>query len=301
MKKRNALLIGFALLISLPLCCCLYVSPSKLFGRMMTYYNRPVDSYVIPREKLPIDVIFAENKDEIIQFVYEFPQQEYKIYSVWNSGRFYLDSINDAIKSPLRKGYQWEPHIVDLIKKHTVPGTLALDIGAHIGTQTLALAKAVGDSGHVLAFEPQPKIFRELFLNMHLNGMKNVSFFWAGVGSHEGKVELSPFTNGNEGGTGLYGGTGTFVQLMTIDSLRLENVSLVKIDVEGKENEVLAGAKETILRCRPVILIEIMGGHDVATATQEVREKIQETIRILENMKYTVKKIQTHDYLALPN
>ncbi len=303
-----------ALLTSLLLCCCFFISPSNLFAkkkkhhRKMTHHNRSVDksqpgelTTVVPLGDLPIDFIFGANKNEIIQFVYGFPHHEYKIYSAWNSGRFYVDPINDVIKNHIRMGHLWEPHLVDLIQKYTVPGTVVLDIGAHIGTHTLILANAVGDNGHVLAFEPQPKIFRELFFNMHLNGIKNVSYFWAGVGSHEGEIELSPFTNGNEGGTGLYGGTGSFVQLMTIDSLKLENVSLMKIDVEGQENQVLAGAKETILRCRPVILIEIMGGNEIATASQEVREMIQNTIKILESMNYTVRQIQIHDYLALPN
>lgn len=158
----------------------------------------------------------------------------------------------------------------------------------------------MGNTGTVFAFEPQPKIFRELFLNMALNELSNIWFFYGGVGDKMGQIELSPIVQGNEGGTGLWGGTGKFVPLVTIDSLNLKNVSLMKIDVEGQENAVLDGAKETILRERPVILIEIMGGHDADTAPPEIRQKIQHTIQKLEDLNYSVHKIVTHDYLAVP-
>jgi FkbM family methyltransferase len=175
-----------------------------------------------------------------------------------------------------------------------------LDVGAHIGTHTIKLAKAVGPSGRVIAFEPQPKIFRELFMNMKINQLKNVTFYWAGVGATVGQIELSPLVATNEGGTGLDGGTGRFVELLTIDSLHLQNVSLMKIDVEGMEDQALEGAKETIASNRPAIVIEIQGGNNFANAPQEVRQKIMHTLDKLDNMGYRVTQLDIHDWLAVP-
>jgi FkbM family methyltransferase len=201
----------------------------------------------------------------------------------------------------MKRGGTWESHIQDLIRKYSVAGSIVLDIGAHIGTHTLVMSQAVGTEGHVLAFEPQPKTFRELFLNMAINDLKNISFYWAGVGDRAGNIELGPMHESNEGGTGLGGGTGQTVQLLTVDSLGLSNVSLMKIDVEGMEDQVLLGARETILANRPVIIIEIMGGHDIGDPSKETRQKILHTIDMLEEMGYKVQQLWRHDWIAFPS
>lgn len=256
--------------------------------------------YTIPFKALPYAAILGENQETAINFIRAFPTDEYRLYTT-NFGSFYLDPIDDIIKNELSRGVQWESYVADAINQYTKPGSLALDIGAHIGTLTLVMSHAVGPQGAVFAFEPQPKIFRELFLNMSVNNLANVEFFWAGVGDHDGEIELSPFFPMSEGSTQLAGGTDEFVQLLTIDSLNLENVSLIKIDVEQQEDQVLSGAKETILRCRPVILIEIMGGYDIATAPEDIKTKILNTVGILKEMNYSVQQIRIHDYLAIPN
>ena len=70
--------------------------------------------------------------------------------------------------------------------------------------------------------------------------------------------------------------------------------------MEHYENEVLAGAVETIRRNRPVILIEIMGGEYYERASPAVLERIHGTWDRLETLGYTVKPVAGHDYIALP-
>ncbi len=250
----------------------------------------------------PFQQVLGQNREQMIELIRAFPKDAYQLFSVSKSGYFYLDRINsfDYIKSRLRKGKTWEEHLQKLIHQYSLPGSVVLDIGAHIGTLTLKMAQAVGPQGQVLAFEPQPKIFRELFLNMAINQLCNISFYSAGVGDREGSIELAPLVENNEGGTPLIGGTGEFVPLLTIDSLHLSNVSLMKIDVEGMEDQVIEGARETILANRPTIIIEIMGGNDFATASKEVRLKILQTIDKIEQLGYCVTQIRTHDWLATP-
>lgn len=239
-------------------------------------------------------------KDEIKTYIEQFPFHEYQLVSVPGNGFYYIDNPNDLIKNFLSKGEMWEAHIAHLIQQHAKAGTVVLDIGAHIGTHTLIASKVVGPEGKVYAFEPQPKLFRELVLNMRANKIENVYFYWSAVGDQKGEVELNPLSSSNEGGTEVCGGSGKFVEIMTIDQLELTNVSLMKIDVEGMENQVLDGAKKTILRNRPVIIIEIMGGHILQTASEEVKEMIFGTINKLNELGYDVHQLWAHDWIAFP-
>jgi|SRR5580700_6160577 FkbM family methyltransferase len=268
-----------------------------------------------PQTKSEIDLIYTKDqeyyeriigenrhRDAMIQFIHQVSMENYTIYHTPLQGKFYLEEKHDCIKNILRSGEPWEPQIQKLFSAYIRPNSTVLDIGAHIGTHTLAMSKLVGPNGRVIAFEPQPKIFRELFLNMQLNEADNVFFYPAAVGDHKGTIELAPFVWDNEGGTSLLGGgTGQFVPLITIDSLHLSNVSLMKIDVEMMENPVLDGAKRTIARCRPIIIIEIQGNYSFESAPPEIKHEILTTISKLEGMKYQVTCIGRADYLAIPS
>ncbi|MBI2743516.1 MAG: FkbM family methyltransferase [Chlamydiales bacterium] len=240
---------------------------------------------------------------EMIELIDQFPYGNYSIFDVREHGQFYLDPINDFVKNHLRRGGSWEPFIRVIIDSEAAPGSTALDLGAHIGLHTIVMSRAVGPNGRVIAFEPQPKIFRELFMNMALNQVSNVHFFWAAAGASVGKIELTPLpltgaVEVNEAGTAINGGSGKFVDLLTIDSLNLNNVSLIKMDVEGQENAVLDGARATILRNKPVIIIEIMGGTNFDTAPKHIRKMITATIRKLKSFGCTVERLRGHDYIA---
>jgi FkbM family methyltransferase len=245
--------------------------------------------------------ILGENREWMIDFIKEFRKSSYEVYTIPNLGKFHLDAINDYIKNFLRSGVPWEPQIKDLMFRYIRPQSTVLDVGAHIGSHTLSMSKRVGPLGRVLAFEPQPKIFRELFLNMILNEINNVLFYPVAVGDRKGSIELSHLVPNNEGATSLiYGGSGLFAPLITIDSLQLDDVSLIKIDVELHENFVLDGAKNTITRCRPILLVEIRGDYAFDCAPQEIKNQILFTISKIKNMGYSIRCIGYADYLAIP-
>ena len=216
----------------------------------------------------------------ILKFLREFDQNLYQIHMVPNLGMFFLDVSQkpDWIKDILRRGCVWENYIENLIKLYACPGTVALDIGAHIGTHTFAMARAVGDLGKVIAFEPQLKTCREHFMNAALNGATNIYTFWAALGDKSGEIDLPNFIPQCEIvqlHDHAYGLSGIKAPLITLDSLAINNVSLMKVDVDGWEGKFLDGARETILRNKPVIIIEIEGGYDVESpqCSQEVIDR----------------------------
>lgn len=242
-------------------------------------------------EPLKFDNIHCGHKGQVVEFIQNFPSDQYQLYTVDGFGSFYIDNRHDWIKSHIVRGVMWEPNIAELIKQYVKPGSTILDLGAHIGTHTLTMAKATGPKGKVIAFEPQPKIFRELFMNMVCNKVKNINFYNMALGNSKGQLELNRLLHGNEGATSFLcgSGTGQFVEMIELDSLSLTDVSLIKIDVEYMEYDVIEGARVTILKNRPVMIIEIQGS------------RTEQTKNLLKDLGYSLTYIHGVDYLAIPN
>lgn len=130
---------------------------------------------------------------------------------------------------------------------------MAIDVGAHVGLWSIPLSKAFGS---VMAFEPHPD-HRACF-ERNLQGVENVFLYPFAVGDREGRVRLSVETESSGGTHIVADGDGPAADLVTIDSMAPDDapVDLVKIDCEGFELPVLRGARETLLRCRPVVVVE---------------------------------------------
>lgn len=140
------------------------------------------------------------------------------------------------------------------------PGDVALDLGANIGAHTVHMARLVGPSGRVLAFEPQRTVFQMMCANMALNSIGNVDAHWAAVGARQGHIlvpRLDPESARNFGAFSLIGSdSGDSVPLVAIDDLQLTECRLMKLDIEGMEFEALKGAESTISKLKPVLYVE---------------------------------------------
>lgn len=177
----------------------------------------------------------------------------------------------------------FDPEEIDLLlallrlrRKHYSDGVMALDCGANIGALTLEWARFMHGWGQVLAFEPQERLFYALAGNLALNNCFNATARWAAVGSEDGtiRIPLPDYTQPASFGslelrqresTEPIGQAVSYddarlapVAQVRIDSLDLPRVDLIKIDVEGMELEVLAGAAATLAAQRPVLMIEVI-------------------------------------------
>jgi len=150
----------------------------------------------------------------------------------------------------------------ELFRQIVKPGQVILEIGAHLGAHTVFLAKATGPRGRVIAFEPQRLLFQILCANVALNGLTNVFAHQSAVGREPGQIVVPAidYTKaGNFGGLGLGNrelSDGEPVTVVTVDGLGLPACHMIKVDVEGMEEDVLAGAEETIRRFRPKLYVE---------------------------------------------
>lgn len=257
-----------------------------------------------PCELLPIistSPLVLHDTRETRDYLNAFPVSAYREYEVPGAGRFFIDDVEDSIKAVIVAGLQWEARNVEMLEKHVEPGSVVVEVGAHVGSHTVLIAGMVGRCGRVYAFEPQRKLYRELHRNLARNGITNVVPLKYAIGAGDARIiEMNLPPPGNEGGTGI-GAGGEEAELRNLDEFGFERVSVLKIDVEGHEDAVLDGAVATIRRNRPVILIEIMGGNLLESASPEVRDRIRGTWKRLEALGYTVAPVGAHDYIALPN
>jgi FkbM family methyltransferase len=136
-------------------------------------------------------------------------------------------------------------------------GQVVVDAGANIGAHTLLFAQLVGRQGRVYAYEPQRLLFQMLCANMALNRIDNVHARPVALGREAGEVYLKelnpdcPQSFGSASIDGLLGGgERTAVEPLT------EPCDFLKVDVEGMECEVLAGAQAMLRQRRPLLYIE---------------------------------------------
>jgi FkbM family methyltransferase len=158
---------------------------------------------------------------------------------------------------------EWMEDEIELLSKVLREGDVVFDIGANIGTHTIAFAKLVGIQGKVIAFEPQPMVAQSLLENLALNNLKNVNVIQSVVcepGRSNFKLDFEDKEKiaGNQAGV-------SFVNMeeaegdipsICLDQLLLLSPKLIKIDAEGMEVNVLNGATKIINSFRPVIYAE---------------------------------------------
>lgn len=153
-------------------------------------------------------------------------------------------------------GGLFDKETIDAALAHVTDFSLALDIGAHIGTWTRQLA---GRFGNVLAFEPDREMFG--YLTRNTEDIGNVRALALALGRSGGRVGFrrEPQHHNSMGYVVPDGPRpgDDWAIMIALDALALaDGVGLVKIDVEGSECDVIAGARGTILASRPVVVIE---------------------------------------------
>lgn len=155
----------------------------------------------------------------------------------------------------------YEKRFLEFLRRRIKRGGVMLDVGANIGNHALYLGDLF-DQLH--CFEPNPKVAARLEENIRLNGLRHVHVHRVGLGSSEAMIPfcndenlaLGKFLHGDEAGADLLPVT---TGDKWVSETGLERVDYVKIDVEGFEDEVLVGMRDTICRYQPLISFEYSG------------------------------------------
>jgi FkbM family methyltransferase len=211
------------------------------------------------------------------------------------------------ISELISKNHVWEPHMHNIFEKYINKESIVLEGGCHIGTHTLKLGLL---GKQVLSFEPMIKSNIILRENLKINNITNVTVYNEGLSN---KTEVAYFEwigHNNPGGSGLTNNpmgkpnyeknikTSNYpVNLITIDSLQLEKLDFIKLDVEGYEINVIEGALDTIKKCNPIITMEVWENFNGKYSLQHAKS----TFKILLDNGYTIHHIRGPDFLFLPS
>jgi len=175
--------------------------------------------------------------------------------------QFELRRLNFARQIRMVRFSSQEPEM-GLVADYLKGGDWAIDVGANVGHYTCSMAKYVGASGRVLAFEPVPTSFALLAANVRASGMHNVTLFNLALSS-EAAVSAMTIPRYTDSGVRNYyqariSGEGDFpVLCLRLDAIPiLGKVTLVKIDAEGHDLQVLIGMEGLLRKDRPVLIVE---------------------------------------------
>lgn len=174
------------------------------------------------------------------------------------------------------------------------PGDWVIDIGANVGHYTKIFSELVGRNGRVIAFEPVPSTFSLLSSNTLLFPHPNVTLINAAVSNNFNVLGMSipklstGLTNYYEAHLSSTSNNELCVMTMSIDSLCINHqITLVKIDTEGHESQVLSGMRNLLEVSQPVLIVET------------VSEKL---ISYLTELRYTPEKLKNSpNILFIPN
>lgn len=193
--------------------------------------------------QMHFDQVVAESNGNV--FIVDYSKPHAHIYK--GSGlRFELSSVpeeGEAIDGYLR---WYTPK----------PGDLVFDVGANCGVSTYAFSKLVGDSGRVIAFEPDPQNYSLLLRNIAHHQLKNVTPIKLAIAASRG---TAPFHSEGTIGSGLArsssrpsAGTVEMVKTITLADSFAEygEPAFCKVDIEGAEIEVIESSVELLAGCR---------------------------------------------------
>jgi len=230
------------------------------------------------------------------------------IYKVDYSNRQAFFTINPECyicQHYIQQNKIWEPYLHTTFEKYITPESIVVEGGGHVGVHTIKLGML---AKKVYVFEPLPQSNGILRQNVELNGLSNVEVFVEGLSDTISTTRYKWIPGNNPGGSGLDNnplGTPDWVtvtdksvpvNLVTIDSLNLEKLDFIKLDIEGYEENAIRGGMETIRRCKPVIVLECYNDN-VNKNKPLTKQEVEEKYKALIDIGYIVEHLEHADYI----
>lgn len=222
--------------------------------------------------------------------------EKYK-YGKWEvfklrEDRIEMDKENESLKNS---------EMIDFIDNSNLEGKNVVDGGSNIGLMSLILSEAVGD-GLVYCFELQRVICQIGCANAILNNRFNIISFNMALSDRSGEMvgfsnidysgeyisSVGVRTESNSGSIDYYDRAKT----VALDDLNIQNIGLIKLDIEGSEPQALDGMWKSIERWKPNLIIEISTGY--------LGDKANELIEKIKSRGYSITEGKGSNYYCKP-
>lgn len=227
------------------------------------------------------------------EYQLNFNFRSWRLNILWSAGAF-----PDRLTRHMLFHGLYQNDVLIWINHHSRKGDIIFDVGAFHGLMSIVASKAVGPSGRVMAFEPNPTARKWLNTHLRLNKCSNVTVESIGLMDFEGSANFyvqegdvtwnSSFIR--EFVDPQHNLTPVDVECTSIDAyVRKTGLipALIKIDTEGTELAVLQGAKETIEKYKPILVLEM----NPASARQ-AGTSLSNLVERLEALSYSLKVIK---------
>tara|TARA_B100001540_G_C15641987_1_gene567009 strand:- start:54 stop:761 length:708 start_codon:yes stop_codon:yes gene_type:complete len=222
-----------------------------------------------------------------------------------NNPAFFYIYDNCPISNTFKNNMIWETHLHDIFEKYITPDSIVIEGGCHIGSHTIKLGML---AKQVFAFEPMPSSYNLLEKNVNINELNNVTIIKKGLSNISNTAYFDWIPKDNPGGSGLSNnpmGRPSWIEkeenkinvdLTTIDSLNLQKLDFIKLDIEGYESLAISGGIKTIKKYKPIITLEVWCNHNGGVDINYTKKTFKQLIDI----GYNVFKIKGPDFIFIP-
>ena len=240
-----------------------------------------------------------------------------------NGIQYLINNRNDTIEQTLLSGNQWSNNIVEIIKLYISQKNLNhfLNVGCHIGSVCLPISLCINK---VSAVEAYPPTYKKLCENIEINNIKNIKSFNIALGNSDEDIyfmseeKICPIENinriaNNTGGMAVFtendinnnvrssGLTDKKIKniICKLDDFHyIDNFDIILVDIEGFEYEFLLGARNKIIKNRPIIIIEIW--EDNKRLKENMSTKQNDIINYIVSLNYKLIKNIGDDFIFEP-
>lgn len=193
-------------------------------------------------------------------------------------GVFITPAHDHVVTGCLEQYGEYSEPEVDLFRQIIPPGSIVVEGGANIGALSVPLSRMLGPTGKLLAFEPQPALYKMLIANIAMNGLQ-AELHNKALGDTITIVSIPDFADynmdynyGRVEVNSLPEFPSFAIPQVTLDSLDLPACRFIKLDIEGMEEAALRGGKDFIAKHKPLMFIENDRKPHVEALTKAIRD-----------------------------
>lgn len=213
---------------------------------------------------------------------------------------------NEVFRAIFVRGI-YDPNLLIVIDSLLPAKGVFFDIGSNMGYCSLIMSKVVGEDGKIIAIEPSERDFLRLVDNVNLNKLNNVSVHRVAISDAIGKVKIfiAPEERSalNTLGTEFSNKGIEKINVETVDATTLdafvekvaiEKIDVIKMDIEGSELKALKGAKNSIEKYRPTLIVGIN-----SNSLRANNSSMEELEIILKDLRYKIYSLTETPFFAL--